>query len=78
MCVSRAVGVTCEQVRREASVTALQDSWCLRMRAADVADMPSHDFYALHKIFIAKLLADVRVPSIRAHYTPIPITCTQY
>ena len=48
------------RVRREATVGALKDSWCLRMRASALADMPcSSAIDELYRIYFAKALGSI-------------------
>ena len=55
-----ALVATSVRMRREASVTALDDAWCLRLSGSDVTSMRNVDLGALSQIYFAKLLSDVR------------------
>ena len=57
-CFGESALATSVHVRREATVTALDDSWCLRMTAKDMLDLPV-DLDSLKRIYYAKLLHTV-------------------
>jgi len=59
-CFGESALATQVHVRREATVTALEDSWCLKMTAKDMADLKNVDLETLKKIYHAKLLMKVR------------------
>lgn len=48
------------RMRREATVAALEDSWCLRMHAGMLEGVPKPAVDELHKIYYAKMLASTR------------------
>ena len=50
------------EVRREATVMALRDCWCLKIKASDVGELPiaRAEVAKLSKIFLAKLLSTVK------------------
>ena len=59
-CFGEAALATSVHVRREATVTALEDSWCLKMTARDMEDLVNVELETLRKIYYAKLLMRVR------------------
>lgn len=47
-------------VRREATITALEDSYCLRLTANDLKSFPNLDLDTIKKIYCSKLLSRVK------------------